>query len=490
MRAVFDVASIRSAEARLMAQVPDGELMRRAAYGLAVRAAGVLSPRGVFGSQVAALVGPGDNGADALHAGALLARRGAQVTAVQVAASVHEGGARALRQAGGRLLSSATADADAVLSSAALVLDGIAGLGGRPGLQGRTAALVATAQRGTAVVVAVDVPSGVDPTTGAAGAGAVAADLTVTFGALKPGLLVGEGAIRAGLVDLVDIGLAPHLGESAAYVLDGVDVGAALPVPEPTSDKYSLGVAGVCAGSATYPGAALLASAGAVRARSGLVRYSGPCVDAVVTAWPNVIVHRGFPAEAGRVQAWAVGPGLGLDDGAQRRLADVLAAQVPVVVDADALTLLARQGLPVRRPQVTVLTPHAGELVRLAPDLEPHSDPLNAARVLAARARATVLLKGNRSVIAAPDGQVYVNLTGTPWLAEAGTGDVLSGIVAAYLASGLEPTLAAAVAAFVHGLAGRAAADGAPTTPMAVADALPDVLRRLLPDRSEAKLRW
>jgi ADP-dependent NAD(P)H-hydrate dehydratase / NAD(P)H-hydrate epimerase len=467
VRGVWPVAVIREAEQRAMAGRPAGVLMQRAAAGLAAQCLREL--RSSYGARVAVLAGAGSNGGDALHAGARLARRGAAVTAVLLNPDrAHAGGLAALIAAGGRV-SSDTAD----VAGAALVLDGIVGIGGAGGLRPDAEALVRAV---TGTVVAVDLPSGVDPDTGAVEGTAVRADVTVTFGGLKPGLVVGAGADHAGDVRLVDIGLelpAPDL-----RVLEPADAAALVPRPGPADDKYTRGVAGVAAGSATYPGAGVLCTGSAVRGGAGMVRYAGTAADHVRSRWPEAVVTEGRPGEAGRVQAWVVGPGIGTDDAAAALLRDVLAQDVPVLVDADGLTLLAREpGLVRDRTAPTVLTPHDREFERVAGPVG--ADRVGAARRAARELGVTMLLKGNRTVVADPDGRAYVNPTGTPWLATAGSGDVLSGLAGALLASGLPPLDAAALAAYVHGAAGTIAADGATTTAAGVLDALPEALRRL-----------
>jgi hydroxyethylthiazole kinase-like uncharacterized protein yjeF len=463
---------VRTAEDVLLAATPEGALMQRAATGLAVHCARLL--RTVYGAPVVLLVGGGNNGGDALYAGARLARRGAAVTAVLLAPErAHPGGLAALRDAGGRTLPPGAAALDAT-RRARLVVDGIVGIGGSGGLRPAAAELAAAAGRGT--VVAVDLPSGVDADTGAVPGEAVTADVTVTFGALKPGLLVGAGAERSGDVRLVDIGLAPHLPPPDLRVLEEADVAAMLPVPGPRDDKYTRGVVGVVAGSATYPGAGVLCTGAATRGGAGMVRYAGTAAEHVRARWPEAVVTEGRPGEAGRVQAWVVGPGIGTDEAAAGVLREVLASDVPVLVDADGLTLVAREpDLVRRRAAPTVLTPHDREFERIAGPVG--EDRVGAARRAAADLGAVVLLKGNRTVVAAPDGSAYLNPTGTTWLATAGSGDVLSGLGGALLAGGLAPAPAAAAAAWLHGLAGRLAADGAATTAAGVLDAVPAALR-------------
>ena len=472
MREAYDVAAVRAAERALMELVPDGALMGRAAAGLASVCASLLGqyPGHVYGTRVVVLAGRGDNGGDALYAGARLARRGAAVTAIAAAPKVHEGGTAALRAAGGRV----TGNADAI-ARADLIIDGLLGIGGRGGLREPFAGLAAAAERARrdadATVVAVDLPSGIDADTGAVDGPAVRADVTVTFGALKPGLLIDPGAGCAGTVELVDIGLRPE-GEPAAEAPQQDDIAARLPRPGPESDKYRRGVVGVLAGSDRFAGAAVLATGGAVRGGAGMVRVVTASVPAAVVrqTWPEAVltVHPDdgdwdLPGSVGRVQAWVAGPGMGTGPDAVARLAAVLATDLPALVDADGLTILSQHQdlLPRRAP--TLITPHAGELSRL---LGTDSAAIEARRLEHARRAAerlglTVLLKGSTTVIASPGvTTALVNPTGTPWLATAGTGDVLSGLAGALLAQGLEPAWAGAVAAYLHGLAARLAAAG------------------------------
>ncbi|MDT4986175.1 MAG: ADP-dependent NAD(P)H-hydrate dehydratase / NAD(P)H-hydrate epimerase [Micromonosporaceae bacterium] len=497
MRVAWRVAAVRAAEDSLMATLPAGTLMARAASGLARRCAALLDNRPTpgYGRSVLLLVGAGNNGGDALYAGALLARRGIGVAAVLLAPDrTHAGGLAGLRAAGGRVVGTPPERVD-------LVVDGILGIGGRGGLRPDAARLVSRAitggadgraagpaegARGSAdggrpVVVAVDLPSGVDADTGAVVGDAVRADVTVTFGALKPGLLVGPGATRAGLVELVDIGLGPWLrGEPALWVPDHEDLAAWWPRPSADDDKYTRGVVGVATGSAAYPGAAMMSTAGALAGPTGMVRYAGTATEAVRHRYPSVVATERV-ADAGRVQAWVCGCGLGTDERAAAEVRAVLAADVPVCLDADALTLVAgpvlSRGLR-GRAQPTVLTPHDREFARLAGG-EPGDDRVGAAVRLAAELGAVVLLKGDRTVIAAPDGSAYVNPTGTPVLATAGTGDVLAGLLGSLLGAGLPAVRAAVAAAYVHGLAGRYAAGSGPVTAVDVADALRPALADL-----------
>ena len=333
-RGAWRVAQVRSAEGALMARLPADALMQRAAAGLARRAAQLLAARGgVYGSRVLLLVGAGNNGGDALFAGARLAGRGARVQALLLSPDrAHAGGLRALRAAGGTAVHTVPSTVD-------LVLDGIVGIGGKGGLRPEAAGAVDAARRAvTGEVVAVDVPSGVDADTGAVEGDAVRADVTVTFGCLKPGLVVGAGAVHAGLVELVDIGLDLPV-PPALRVTGQDDVAAWWPHPGPQSDKYTRGVVGVATGSATYPGAAVLSVAGACAGPAGMVRYAGAAAEYVKAHHPSVVPTQSV-AGAGRVQAWVCGSGLGTDRHGEQELRQVLAKPVPVCLDADALTML------------------------------------------------------------------------------------------------------------------------------------------------------
>jgi hydroxyethylthiazole kinase-like uncharacterized protein yjeF len=474
MRGIWATTGVRAAEDSLLAATPPGALMRRAAFGVSVRAAQLLDDRtgGVSGRRVVLLVGAGNNGGDALWAGAMLRRRGAGVAAVLLDPNrAHPEGLDALRRAGGRVVS--VAAAGPWLHGADLVVDGIVGLSARGPLRPEAAALL---EHVAAPVLAVDLPSGVDPDTGAVNGPAVRAEATVTFGALKPVHVLNPA--HCGTVTVVDIGLGPELGEPDLRCLDTAEVAAAWPLPGPADDKYSQGVTGVAAGSATYPGAAVLAAGAAVRATSGMVRYAGPAADVVRGHWPE-IVATGSVFDAGRVQSWVVGPGIGTGREGRDVLEHVLGQGVPVCADADAITLIATHPdvLDARDPDTpVVLTPHAGEFARLMGD-RPGADRAAAACAAARRYGSVVLLKGHCTVVAAPDGRVLVNRPRGSWPATAGSGDVLSGVLAALLAAELEPWLAAGVAADVHSRAAELAAGGVPTSASVILDAIPDAVR-------------
>ena len=504
MRRAYQVAAVRAAERALMEALPEGTLMRRAAAGLASVCASLLArhPGHVYGARVVVLAGSGDNGGDALYAGALLACRGAAVTAITAGPKAHAGGTAELRAAGGRVTPDLAAAPD-LIACADLIVDGLLGIGGRGGLRDPFAGLAAAADQarrdGYGTVVAVDLPSGIDADTGAVDGPAVRADVTVTFGAIKPGLLIDPGAGHAGAVELIDIGLGPYLtGEPAVVASQSGDIAGLLPRPGAESDKYRRGVLGLLAGSDRFGGAVVLAAGGALRGGAGLVRVvtASAAAAAVRQAWPEAVLTV-YPDDAGwdligsvgRVQAWVVGPGMGTGQDAVARLAAILGTDLPVLVDADGLTILSQHRDLLPRQAPTLITPHAGELARLlgteAASIEARR--LEHARRAAAELGVTVLLKGSTTVVVGgTGGPASVNPTGTPWLATAGSGDVLSGLAGSLLAQSLPPAEAGIAAAYLHGIAARLAAAGgsedpgeAPIVAHDVITALPAAIRSL-----------
>lgn len=476
MRRAYHVEAVRHAEADLMAKLPPGALMQRAAAGLATVATRILrEDGGVYGARIVLLVGVGDNGGDALYAGARLARRGVKVAAVLVdEARAHAGGLAALREAGARV---GGADAVESLEGADLIIDGMLGIGGKGALRGRAAELAEAAEASGAPILAVDLPSGIDADSGQVSGVCVRADVTVTFGAYKPGLLIDPAAERAGVVEFVDIGLAALPEHAAVEALQAGDVAELLPRPGRESDKYARGVVGVACGSVEYPGAGMLAVGGALRAGVGAVRYSGPrdVGDEVSRRWPEILIEKDLPGDAGRVQAWACGSGFPVgDDFAAERTKQVIASGLPAVLDAGALGYLDK--VESELSERVVLTPHAGEAARLlgVERAQVEARRLEFVRRLADERGATVLLKGSTTLVAEPGGDtVRANPTGTAALATAGSGDVLAGLIGGLLAAGLRPLDAASVGAYLHGLAGRIARGEGPIAAGDLLAALP-----------------
>ena len=437
MRAVLTREEMRAADAAALADVSHETLVRRAGTAVAQRALHMLG--GAYGRRVVVVAGKGSNGADGRVAAAALARRGARVVVV------------------------AAADGPPTLPTCDLVIDGAYGTGFRGSYE-------APAVPADAAVLAIDIPSGVDADSGEAGPGAVRADHTVTFAALKPGLLQGGGPTRCGQVEVADIGIGFPIPQ--AMVMEDADIAALLPRRSRDGNKWVHAV-GVAAGSPGMEGSAVLCTRGAMAAGAGMIRLGSPGDPSA--AWPTEAVRMHLPAEGwsgafleatAKCKAVVIGPGLGTSDAAAEEIRAVIAAvTVPLVIDADGLTALgpsdAARTLLQKRSAPSILTPHDGEYARLA-GAAPEEDRLAAARSLAGATGAIVLLKGALTAVATPEGgapDVLLSAAGVPALATAGSGDVLSGIIGAFCARGVPPHQAAALGAHVHG---RAAARGRP----------------------------
>jgi hydroxyethylthiazole kinase-like uncharacterized protein yjeF len=511
MISAFTGQQIRAAEKPLLDSGEGAVLMQRAAYGLAQAATRELRRRGkrLYGASATVLVGKGNNGGDGLFAGALLARRGMRTTAILTSDGAHGPGLAAFKAAGRRVhpLTRSSAEDLAVLAAADdVIIDAILGTGASGGVRGDAAELLACLQElAPGLVIACDLPSGVDADTGEAHWPVLDAHVTVTFGAAKAGLLADPGEGHAGRLELVPIGIEEFLPGPVLLRLDEADFPELLPEPGRRAHKYSRGVLGVVAGSERYPGAAVLSVHAAVLSGAGMVRYLGPDTVArqVLQRSPEAIREPNEPPESGRVQAWLVGSGVVGNEQIQRgqhALAAAREAGLPAVVDAGGLELL-----PEECPPNWILTPHAGELAALlarrgtdVSRVDVESRSLHFARLAAESTGATVLLKGATTLVASPSGMVFSQSEGTPWLATAGSGDSLGGILGsllAQLAEGLggddgpfaarniavEDRWAAvgAMAASLHGLAGVSASQGGPVTAGAIAQELPPILRNL-----------
>jgi ADP-dependent NAD(P)H-hydrate dehydratase / NAD(P)H-hydrate epimerase len=466
--------------------VPSLDLMERAGAGV-TRAVERLAPDG----PVAVLCGKGNNGGDGLVVARLLRDAGREVSVFCVPpVSALSGDARAnlarlpgpppVEIAGGSdgMLAGGGGTLAQALYRATVVVDALLGTGfaGEPhGVVGEAIAALAGLDT---PVVSVDVPSGVDASTGEVAGAAVSANATITFQHAKPGLWIDPGKAHAGDVEVLDIGipragpLAADIGLISSAVLD------ALPRRGASSTKFSSGHVLVAGGSRGLTGAPRMAALGAMRAGAGYVTACVPAsVQEILAAGPPELMTRGLPdvdgalvaagveqalAGTSRGGALALGPGLGRNEEA-RAFARELArrAEVPLVLDADGLNAHAGHlDEPAGRPAATVLTPHAGELARL---LESDSETIERgrlfhARLAAQRANAVVVLKGDDTLVADPSGLVGVSAGYSPALATAGTGDVLCGVVAALLSQDLPPFTAACAAVFLHARAGRLAA--------------------------------
>lgn len=475
----------------------------------------------VAGSRVLVLAGGGHNGGDALLAGALLARRGCHVSAALVTARAHPAAMAEALAAGVRVAPDPLAEAEAFAGAPgptarapALVIDGLTGIGAsgplRPGARELVAALLRAGGPGRRRfgVLAIDLPSGVGPDDGVLAGPVLPADRTVTFTCLKGAHLLGPAARVTGRVEVVDLGLpVPEGAPLARRPLDG-ELGALLRSPGSADHKYTRGVVGVRAGSVTYPGAAVLSCAAAVRTGAGMVRLDAPArvVDLVLASRPEVV------AAPGRCQARVLGPGVeGSEAGWDDQVAAVLEPRGPVlptVLDAGALAPLARLVRAGGRcTDRHVLVPHAGEAAALLTGLDRpagreavEADPAGAVRTLAALTGATVVLKGSPTLVAAPGEPTLLSLdAGPPWLATAGSGDVLAGVLGAVLASAearaeqggqtLRSGACAALAVRLHALAGALASGWAgPGTghPVAAGDLLDHLPRAWEALRSKA----
>ncbi len=465
---VFYGEQIRAAEERAFAITAPGELMQRASFALGVGCASALEEiyGRVYGTTAVIVVGPGNNGADALYAGAYLAKRGVKVTAHCVVPGVfHPEGMRAFMSAGGLM-------ADCIGQDFDLVVDGIAGLGsGRP-VDTSLAHWINT----QAFVVSVDIPSGVNADTGECSLdSSVHADLTFTFGALKPGVVLSPGSESAGEVEIVDIGLElSEIPDLCVMLPEAAE--EFLGPPQFDAYKYSRGVVGIAAGSKAYPGAAQLTVLGAEYTGVGMVMFAdiGDFESGITQEFPQVVMAN---STSPRVTAWGVGPGFSGTDSEYEFLTQMLSGSLPVVLDAGALTAVAQsadlRAVVQTRSALTVVTPHVGEFRQLFPDL---GDPTwvnvrHAAKTL----NAIVVAKGPRTIMCDPGGSSFVDIEGTSALATAGSGDVLTGNIAGLLAAHAEQVEQSvsralevvAAGVWMHGRAGRIAADST-VTPTAV----------------------
>jgi len=484
------------------------------------------------GKQVLILVGPGNNGGDGLVAGARLAERGMLVTAYLVrprpAPDPH---AATLQEIGGRVLG-AQDEADGILerlaASSDVLIDAVLGTGFALPMRSDLAAVLLRARRAIErrhprpLCIAVDCPSGLACDTGEVADATIAADVTITLAAAKPGLLRFPGAGYAGEIVVGDIGLNPDLKELAEVQMEMAEpktVRGWLPHRPADAHKGTFGTAVIAGGSVNYPGAVGLAGAGAYRVGTGLVCLAvpGAIYSLLVSLLPEATwlilpQEMGVIAEGGAevlrtravdAQALLVGPGFGREETSRKFLGKLLqpaesagrgrigfvhgeaephtdAAPLPqLVFDADGLRLLAQlDGWPARLPAGTILTPHPGEMAALT-GLETatiQSNREGVARDWSLQWGHVVVLKGAHTVVAAPDGRAWVLPFATAALAKAGTGDVLAGAIVGFCAQGVPAAEASALAAYVHGRAGVLAAQAAGSTAGVLAG---DVARHL-----------
>ncbi len=472
--------------------IPSLQLMERAGEGLAALLWEV-APSG----PVAVVCGKGNNGGDGLVVARLLHRGGRTVRVLLVPPPQELQGDAAENL---RALPVATEPFAAErLEGVAVIVDAVLGTGVSGPPREPVASVLAAMEAADAPVVAADVPSGVDASSGEVAGVAVHALATATFGAMKPGLWINPGKGYAGRVEVVDIGSPAGAPVDAAAGLTGPSVFDLIPRRTTEGTKFTSGHVVVAGGSRGLTGAPTLAALGAMRAGAGYVTVLVPASEQPILAIKlTEAMSRALPDRAGhhvahgadavieatdRGGSLLLGPGLGREEEAHEFARMVAArAEVPLVLDADGLN--AHAGAPeslAGRTAPTVLTPHAGELGRL---LDTDSEAIGASRIrhareAARRSQAIVVLKGDDTIVAAPDGRIAVNPLSAPMLATAGTGDVLGGVIAALLAKGVEPFAAAAAGVRLHAAAGRLAGERVgPDGVIAgdVAAALPGVL--------------
>jgi len=489
---LYTVAGVRALEAAALQRDPRAALMARAGSAAAALA---LELAGDAGRAVLVLAGPGNNGGDAFEVATHLRRSFHRVDVVFTGdtAKLPHDAAGALAKwnaADGRLLQAIPAGA-----RYDLVVDGLFGIGLVRPLAHASAGLIAAASALPGPRLALDVPSGLNADTGAVMGAAFRATHTVTFIARKPGLYTLDGPdhcgeIRLAPLDLDARSLAPPDGE----LVTGALLAAPLLARPRNFHKGQAGSLGILGGSSGMVGAAILAGRAAIKLGAGkvllgLTAEHPPQLDA---AQPELMLRKpGELLAEVPLTALVVGPGLGTDTAAQRLLAQALRLEVPLVLDADALNLIASYGVlrsaVQARKHPTLMTPHPAEAARLAgvATAELQADRIAQAKRLAAKLGAFVALKGNGTVIAAPDGRWWVNASGNPGMASAGMGDVLTGIVGALAAQGLPADDALVAGVHLHGAAADALAARGVGPIGLTAGELVDEARRLANERTD-----
>ena len=480
--------------------IPGVVLMERAAVGMADEILAQYPPHKI--SRVLVVCGGGNNGGDGFVIARELHRAGVAVSVVATKDDYSGDPAtnlEALRNLGVEI--SGPDRLDDLLDGAALVVDALLGTGFSGEVREKEAGLIRALNRAGVATVAVDVPSGVNGSTGEVGGEAVRADVTVCAHAAKVGCVISPGREHSGRVAVVDIGIPPEADvQPSLSWTDREALGGLVPRIEEPAHKYSAGAVMVVAGSRAMTGAAVMSVRGAERAGCGItfLATSAGAAPAVDVALTETIVHGveedesgGMSPEAaeeilesaGRASALVVGPGIGSGEGGHRLVEAILAGtDVPVLLDADAVTALSGSDALGKREAPTVITPHAGELGRLLGSgaKEVSARRLHSARQAAEQNGCCVLLKGSDTLVV-EGGRVAVNSTGSVALATAGTGDVLSGVIGALLSRGMEPFDAARAGAWVHGRAAELWLEGTgwPAESMVATDLLDHLPRAM-----------
>jgi len=513
VRSVFTAEEMRRLDRHAIAElgIPGATLMENAGRGAAESIIAALPELGAprRGARVVVVCGKGGNGGDGFVVARWLKRRGALPSVLLAFPPAEIGGDARLkleemRRSGIRPLRLADGAASA-LARAHVVVDALLGTGSRGSPEGSVARAIELINASGRPVVALDIPSGMSADGGAPAGPAIRAALTLAFAGLKRGLVTAPGDELAGRVSVVPIGVPD--GEVArgvtTFLLEASDVAPHVPRRPRAAHKGTYGHLLLVAGSLGKTGAAALAAAAAMRSGSGLVTVATPVsqqpvvaslvVEAMTEPLPetpartlalkarDVIVELAAPRDA-----VAIGPGIGLDEETQQLVRSLIQElRKPLAADADALTALAGHLEALRAaPSVRCLTPHPGEMARMlgARVDDVQRDRIETAREFATRYRVYVVLKGARSVIGTPDGRVFVNPSGNPGMASGGTGDVLTGMLGAFLARGMEPGAALQSSVYLHGSAGDIAAERVGEEALIARDvvaAIPEAFKRL-----------
>jgi hydroxyethylthiazole kinase-like uncharacterized protein yjeF len=449
-----------------------------------------------LGTRVLVVAGPGNNGGDGLIAARVLAERGYPVRVLLLGdVAALRGDAAEAARLWARPVEPAKPEA---VAGAGVIVDALFGAGLNRAVEGAARALIEAMNASGAPIVAVDLPSGINGASGAVMGGAVNAHESITFFRRKPGHVLLPGRVHAGTVRVADIGILPSVLEHVqpkTFANGPALWGDSFPIPQLDGHKYSRGHAVVVSGDVSFTGAARLAARGALRAGAGLVTLASPRAALTVNAAASLAVMvravdgadelRGLLAD-GRLNAVALGPGLGVGTTTRALVEAALDGERAVVLDADALTSFADDpaalfsAIKAHSGRPVVLTPHQGEFLRLFKNIAQASEnasKLDSARAAAKTSGAVVLLKGPDTVIAATDGRAAINENAPAWLATAGSGDVLAGMIAGLLAQHMPAFEAACAGAWLHGEAGNEA--GAGLISEDLPEALPAIYRRL-----------
>ncbi len=435
---VLTAEQMRAADAAALGIVDDQEIfIRRAGYCVAVAAKQMMG--GTYGRRVCVIVGKGHNGDDGRVAASWLSQWGAQIRYIDA----HDAGAVFIDP-----------------RSADLVIDAAYGIGFHATWSPPIVMDVP--------VLAVDIPSGLDATTGTIAGGVLVADRTVTFAAVKTGMLFGDGPSVCGEIDVVDVGIDPP-ADLHTHLVESFDIAHWIPVRDRGAHKWHHSVR-VVAGSPGMAGAASLVSASAMRAGAGIVHLSWrgdkdsvqPPTEVVGHVLPHEQWARYIASDIHRFTCLVLGPGLGRGDDVGVEVRAVLReCDVPTVVDGDGLVAAVDpsggHSVFLGRTAPTVLTPHDGEFAMLGGDVH-NLDRIAATCELATKTQCVVVRKGPTTIVSSPVGDVFLSTSGDERLATAGSGDVLAGVIGACIARGLDPFLAAAAGAHIHGLAGSSCA--------------------------------